>query len=165
MFQAALLGGLFIGVLSALPIVNVANCCCLWIAGGGALSAYLARQDTAPPVSPRQGAVAGLLAGVVGAAVWLVAFAALDVVVGPLEQRMVAAMLDRSVDIPPDVRDMLATIGQQASSPVRYVLGFLFQLFAGAIFSTLGGLLGAIFFHRDTPAAPGGDPVPPPSRE
>ena len=39
MTQAVLLGGLFIGVLSALPIVNLANCCCLWIVGGGAITA------------------------------------------------------------------------------------------------------------------------------
>ena len=46
--------------------------------------------------------------------------------------------------------------------PVRYVLGFVFQLFAGLIFSSLGGLLGAIFFRRDVPPAPGGDAIVPP---
>ena len=35
MLQPALYGGLFIGVLSALPVVNIGNCCCLWFAGGG----------------------------------------------------------------------------------------------------------------------------------
>ena len=44
MIQAALLGGLFIGVLSALPIINVANCCCLWIVTGGLLAARLAQE-------------------------------------------------------------------------------------------------------------------------
>ena len=29
--QPALFGGLFIGVLSALPLVSVGNCCCLWV--------------------------------------------------------------------------------------------------------------------------------------
>src|SRR3954465_13561456 len=31
--QAALLGGLFIGILSALPLIKY--CCCIWIIGGG----------------------------------------------------------------------------------------------------------------------------------
>ena len=33
--QPALYGGLFIGVLSALPLINIGNCCCLWVIGGG----------------------------------------------------------------------------------------------------------------------------------
>ena len=37
--QPALLGGVVIGVLSALPVINVANCCCAWILFGGALAA------------------------------------------------------------------------------------------------------------------------------
>ncbi len=46
--QPALVGGLFIGVLSALPIVNTANCCCcLWVISGGVLAAYL-RQQSSP---------------------------------------------------------------------------------------------------------------------
>ena len=144
MSSAALLGGVFIGVLSALPIINIANCCCLWITGGGVLTAYLAQHDARRPVSPGHGALLGFFAGVTGAVVWLVAFAALDVVVGPVQQRMVEAMLDRSIDVPPDARQMLEAISARSASPLRYVLGFLFQLFAGAVFSTLGGLIGAI---------------------
>ena len=43
--QPALLGGAFIGVLSALPIVSVGNvCCCLWMVTGGALTAWVLQQ-------------------------------------------------------------------------------------------------------------------------
>jgi hypothetical protein len=38
--QPALWGGVFIGVLSALPLVNLGNCCCcLWVLVGGGLAA------------------------------------------------------------------------------------------------------------------------------
>ena len=38
--QPAFWGGLFIGVLSALPFVSVGNCCCcLWVVAGGVLAA------------------------------------------------------------------------------------------------------------------------------
>ena len=38
-YQPALLGGLFIGVLSSLPVVGAANyCCCLWVVVGGVLT-------------------------------------------------------------------------------------------------------------------------------
>ena len=147
MSSAALLGGVFIGVLSALPIVNIANCCCLWVTGGGVLTVYLA-QGTGRPIGPGRGAWLGFFAGVIGAVVWLVAFAALDVVVGPMQQRLIEAMLDRSIDMPPDARQMLEAISARSASPLRYVLGFLFQFLAGALFSTLGGLIGAIFLRK-----------------
>ena len=35
LLQPVLFGGLFMGVLSALPIISIGNCCCLWIMGGG----------------------------------------------------------------------------------------------------------------------------------
>ena len=166
MSQAVLLGGAFIGILSALPIVNIANCCCLWIMGGGALAAYLEQQRTRRTVLPGRGAMLGLLAGIVGAVVWIFAFAIVDSVVGPIEQRMVQAMLERSVDMPPDVRTLMEQVAQRGSSVLRYVAGFAFQLVAGMVFSTLGGLLGAVFFRRDVPPALGGDPlVPPPIPE
>lgn len=145
MVSSALVGGLFIGILSALPIVNVANCCCLWILGGGLIASYLLHDD-AQPMTIGRGARAGLLAGIFGALIWLCASMALNVVVAPLQQRMVDAMIRNAQDMPPDVRTWLDTIGNRASSPVRYLLGFVFHLFGGIIFATLGGVLDAIFF-------------------
>jgi hypothetical protein len=43
----ALLGGLFIGVLSSLPYIKGGNvCCCLWVISGGMLAAWLMQQNT-----------------------------------------------------------------------------------------------------------------------
>ena len=67
MLQAPLLGGLFIGILAALPVVSWGNCCCLWIVGGGVLAAYLDQQRDQRPISAGRGAFAGFLAGIIGA--------------------------------------------------------------------------------------------------
>ena len=72
MIRSATLGGLFIGVLSALPIVGAANCCCcLWVVSGGALAAYLQVQQENRTLAAGEGAAVGALAGVIGAFVWL----------------------------------------------------------------------------------------------
>lgn len=113
--------------------------------GGGVIASYLL-QDDSQPVTVGRGARAGLLAGIFGAFVWLLAAMALNVVVAPLQERMVDSMIRNAQDMPPDVRSWLDTIGNRASSPLRYVLGFLFHFFGGLIFATLGGVLGAIFF-------------------
>ena len=163
MLQSALLGGAVIGVLSALPIVNVANCCCLWIVGGGVLAAYLEQQSEGKSITVGHGAFVGLIAGIVGALVWVFASLAVDVFMAPLQQRMVEEMLRNASDMPPEVRAWLETVGERASTPFRYVAGFLFHLFAGAIFATGGGAIGASYFKRDdVPPALGGTPLPPP---
>src|SRR5205814_1251056 len=66
--QPALIGGLVMGVLSALPLVNAANiCCCLWVIAGGAVAAYLLQQNQTMPIAPGDGALVGLFAGIIGA--------------------------------------------------------------------------------------------------
>ena len=156
MTQAVLLGGLFIGVLSALPIVNIANCCCLWIIGGGAIAVYVAQQDQPLPIGLLGGARIGVRAGIVGALIWLIASMALDLVVAPLQQRAADLMLRSATDMPPDVKAWLDGIGDRASAPLRFVLGFLFQLFIATPFAGLGGLLGAAISGPATPPVQGG---------
>jgi hypothetical protein len=158
--QPALLGGLFIGILSALPIVSVGNCCCLWIIGGGFLAAYLDSQ-TAPQNLPiGRGALDGFLAGVVGAFVWLFMASALDGLLGPLQQRVAEEMARRAQAMPPETRAWFDALASRSSSPLRYVVGFFFQMFVGMIFATIGGMLGALFFKKDVPPALGGAPPP-----
>ena len=51
--QPALLGGVFIGVLSALPFISAANCCCcLWVVAGGVLTVYLRQQNSPMAIQP-----------------------------------------------------------------------------------------------------------------
>jgi hypothetical protein len=150
--QAVLLGGLFIGVLSALPIVNLANCCCLWILGGGAIAAYLTQQQHPAPFGLMDGARVGFRAGVFGAVVWLFASTVVDLMLAPLQQSAADLMLRSATDIPPEVREWLENIGNSASLPARMIIGFFFQLFIAAPFAALGGLLGAAVFAR--PADP-----------
>ena len=152
MSQAVLLGGLFIGVLSALPIVNLANCCCLWILGGGAIAAYFAQQQYPGPFGLMDGARVGFRAGIFGAVIWLFASAVVDVMLAPLQQSAADLMLRSATDIPPEVRAWLENIGNSASLPARMIVGFLFQLLIAAPFAALGGLLGAAVFGR--PALP-----------
>ena len=64
--QPALLGGVFIGVLSALPYINAANCCCLWVIAGGVLVVYLQQQASPTPVATNDAVIGGLIAGAIG---------------------------------------------------------------------------------------------------
>ena len=158
--QPVLLGGLFIGVLSALPIVQLCNCCCLWIAGGGALAAYLQQQNQPAPLTVMNGARVGLLAGVAGAVVWLVLTPALDVVLTPVREQMIGYVLRNAGDMPPEVRAWLETVEREG--PGSYTFAFMLMLVFGSLVAALGGAIAASYFRKDVPPALGGTAPPPP---
>jgi hypothetical protein len=155
MLMPALWGGLAIGVLSALPIVGAFNlCCCMWVVTGGMLAAYVLQSNAAEPISPGDGAIVGLLAGIIGAAVYAVVSLPLNLLLGPMQQRALNRVLESVQDVPPEVRDAFSNMGGTALTAIGVVMGFVMMLFAGAIFATVGGLLGAVFFRKK--------PEPPP---
>jgi len=146
LIQPVLLGGLFLGVLSALPIISAGNCCCLWTLGGGMLAAYLAQQQTPQPLRLLDGARIGFLAGLAGAAIWLFAAVIVDLLMSPLQQRMIDLVLRNARDIPPEARGILEGFSRQTSMAARLAIGFVFQLFIQTPFAAVGGLLGVAMF-------------------
>jgi len=152
------------GVLSALPIIQAGNaCCCLWVVSGGVIAAYLFQQNTTTPITPADGALIGLLAGLAGALVRTVVAIPIDLLVSPMQQAIVQRLLDMGT-LPPEMRGMVERYGHGgAVGGVMFVFARVFELvfwlFAGGIFSTLGGLLGALLFKKQTP--PGVIDVPP----
>ena len=156
-----LFGGLVMGVLSALPIVAAGNlCCCLWVVSGGVVAAFVLQQRQPTPITHGDGALVGLLAGIVGAFVYLIVKIPIDLVAGPIEREMLRRVLEEANNIPPEFRRMMSS---RAGLGVGMAIGFVFMLFVGAIFSTLGGLLGAVFFRKPLPppAVTGTDTTPP----
>jgi hypothetical protein len=155
--QPAIIGGLVAGVLSALPFVNLFNaCCCLWVVTGGVVAAYLLQERDPVPIQVGDGAIVGLMAGVVGAFVNLILSIPITLMLAPMQR----AMLDRFIDsgrLPPEMREVVASGFGTAAG---IVFGFMFALFAGVIFSTLGGILGAVIFRKKTEPPPVLD-VPP----
>jgi hypothetical protein len=155
--QAAILGGVVMGVLSALPIISVGNlCCCMWVVSGGLVAAYVFQQHYPAPMTAADGALAGLLAGLVGAVVHLVLSIPIDLMLAPMEHAMVQRIVDMSGNAPPELRDWFERYGRGGAASFGFfivgrVVVFICALFIGAIFSTLGGLLGSVVFVRKLP--------------
>ncbi len=147
--QAILIGGVFIGVLSALPVVSLANCCCLWVAGGGIVAAYLRQQGQSHALPVGEGALVGCLAGVCGAVVHTMVSLPIMLFMAPMQEQL-AEMLRGNADVPPEVAEMIEQIG--AAGPLALMVSFGFMLVFGMIFSTLGGVLGTVIFRGDRPA-------------
>jgi hypothetical protein len=153
-FRPALLGGVFIGVLSALPFIGAANlCCCLWVVAGGVLTAYLQQQAQPEPIEAGDAALGGLIAGLVGAVITIVIGQILLSVTGPLVQEQVRRALESNPDVPPEVRDLITRL---TSGGGIALLQAAIYLPVYAIFGLLGGLLGMAFFKKKPPASPAG---------
>jgi Family of unknown function (DUF5518) len=153
--QPALIGGLVMGVLSALPLISAANfCCCLWVVSGGLVAAYLLQQNQTLPITAGDGALVGLVAGVIGAFVMFVLSIPIGMLVEPMQRAMAQRVLDMAGPMPPFFRQILQNqadpntdIGMVSRIAVRMFV-FFFFLIAGSIFSTLGGLLGVALFKK-----------------
>jgi len=146
--QPALLGGLFIGVLSALPVVSSANCCCLWVIAGGVLVVYLQQQNTPLPVETADAVLGGLIAGLIGAVIACLGQYILYAITGTFWQDMMRQQLEQNSEIPPEFRDMMIRIFTGRS---LWLLILAFTLPLYAVFAMLGALLGLAFFRKKLP--------------
>ncbi len=162
--QPALIGGLFIGILSALPIVGAFNlCCCAWVVGGGIVTAYLMQNAAALAITVGDGALGGLLAGIIGAAIHAVLAIPVLVIMGPLQQRFLQQFMENARDMPEGLRLFMERgMFGGAGLALVFISTFMLWLVLGAIFGTIGGMIGAAIFNRSKPAVLPGPPVPPP---
>jgi hypothetical protein len=154
--QPALLGGAFIGVLSALPIINMGNCCCcLWVLGGGVLAVYLRQQNTRGQVEASEGALIGLMAGFIGGVIGAVLAIPIQMLMGPLQAEWMSRILESNQDMPPEAREMMQRI---VAGGALQVASAIMNVIVSTIFGMLGGLLGVAIFKRNAPPPP-----PPPT--
>ena len=160
--QPALLGGVFIGVLSALPIVNFANCCCVWVIGGGMLAAYLAQQNYPFQLSAADGALVGLMAGAIGGVVGTIISIPMDAMMAPYVQQ-VLQRIAANPDFPPETRGMLENMSAGGITVFRIIARLCFGVVVGAIFAMLGGLLGVALFKKKDLPPPGTTEILPPA--
>jgi hypothetical protein len=138
--KPALLGGLIVGILSAIPIINY--CCCIWSIGGGALAAFLYIKGSPVPVKTGDGAVVGGLAGIVGGIIYLIIGLPIALLFG---MAAMTEQLERS----------------NVQLPFSGALLMVVAAFVGAIIlallATLGGVIGVAIFEKRK-----GDGLPPP---
>jgi ABC-type phosphate transport system permease subunit len=150
--QPALLGGLLIGVLSALPFVSM--CCCLWVIAGGVLTTYLLQERLTTPVTAGDATIAGLLAGVIGAILSTVLSQLMAIARGVTVADGINELLGQG-RLPPEMTGALEQVRDMPTA-VFMIGALLVTLFIYPIFSMLGALLGVALFKRQPPPPPPG---------
>jgi len=154
--QPALLGGAFIGVMSALPFVSIGNCCCcLWVLSGGALAVYLRKQNSIGPVTAAEGALVGLLAGVIGGVIGTVLNIPIQMFMGPMQAEWMSRIASAgNEDLPPEIREMMEKLAAGGALGAASIFMSFMTIIMSTIFGMLGGLLGVAIFKGNTPPQP-----------
>lgn len=175
MFKPALIGGGVFGALAAIPgfdVLNTCTCCSLVIAGGF-LSAYLYSKEcraAGSHFSPGTGALVGLIAGAFFALATTIVGTMVVMTFGKPAIAWLLESLQTMPNVPPEAQDQLdearRQLDDQAFSILSAVWMFFTSVLLGAIFSTIGGLIGGAVFKVQPvpPAAPTRDMMPPSDR-
>jgi hypothetical protein len=142
--KAALLGGLLVGVFSAvhslIPIVSM--CCCIWSIIGGALAAFIYIKGSPTPVQMGEGAMVGGLAGVVGGVIYVIIYLPIAILWG---MATMEEQLNRSgVQLP-------------FSGSILMVVASIIGAVLIILLATLGGVIGTAIFEKRK----GGNAAPP----
>ena len=129
--KPALLGGLIVGVLSAIPFINY--CCCIWSIGGGVLAAYLYIKSSQTPVAMGEGAMVGGMAGAVGAVIYLILGLPIAIFFGmaAMEQQLYRS----GVHLP-------------FSGILLMIVSGIVGAIVLAVLATLGGVIGVAIFEK-----------------
>lgn len=164
--RPALIGGIVLGLLSGLPYVGLGNvACCIWVVAGGALATYLYIKKSPTPVDMGEGALLGLLAGVIGYVVKIVVGLPIAIMAGYPEQHILFNLMEQ-------LDPQKAEVYRQAMEDVMsrpffeqftlnvFSLGSLLGLLVTVIFAVVGGLVAVPLFEKRK--ADAGTPPPPP---
>jgi hypothetical protein len=154
--KPAIIGGVILGVLSAIPFVNIVNvCCCAWAILGGALATNFYVKGSARPATPADGAVLGILAGVVGGLIYVVLGVPLALAFGNVMGAAVTNIIAQQDPTQAEaIRAQMAASTSVAGALMNHIIGGIVL----AVFATVGGLLGVPLFEKRK----GGPTAPPP---
>jgi hypothetical protein len=162
--KPAVIGGVVLGLLSAIPFVNFVNlCCCLWAILGGLLASYLYVKNSPTPANAGDGAIVGAIAGAIGAVIYLILGIPLAIVSG---SAMRTILINWMASINPSQADL---VRRQMEAQGDNIAGVIVQSVIGAVlllvFAVIGGLIGIPIFEKrkggtmpPPPPAPGGAP-------
>jgi len=161
--QPAIIGGLIIGIGSAVPGISILNCCfCGWALIGGAVAVKLTLDNSPRGLKKSDGLQIGFYTGLIAALVFMVVATPiiLSGVATKASLKLMYGLLNNLNN--PEIRDTLTTALLQAEEmgPLQRLLGsipvMIVQVIFQALFSILGGLLGVQFLEKrtDTPPPP-----------
>ncbi len=152
MWRPALIGGVLLGILSAIPPLSFLNCaCCAWVIGGGILAANLYVKSSPAVVTLGSGVGLGLLTGAIGGVVSTIFSIPVQILMSTLFAEYAAQarqMLSELPNMPPVWRDLILSSSNAGLNVTSVILAAFVTVTVYALFGMLGGVLGVAIFEK-----------------
>jgi hypothetical protein len=168
LLKPTLIAGLLFGFLGGVPFVNFINCaCCALIIAAGFLASYLYSKEcrkVGAEFRPGTGALVGLVAGAFYALMTTLVGTVASLAMGDFVATHLVDFFKQLPNMPADTVEQLDRMAEQAGtfSVGGLIVSFFGNVLFGAIFATVGGLIGGAVFKVERPAPPPPAPPPPP---
>lgn len=160
-----LVGGLVMGILSVVPLLNAGNtCCCLWAWVGGAVAAKLLVDGSPQPVTINDGAKIGLYAGLLGAFIRIFIGLPVELVTLPYQLKTLGnfAQQVNNPALQKYVQDMVDQMSGQGlgTQIISLIPGTLIGAILLCGFTVLGTMAGVKIFEKRQNLPPQAPPPP-----
>ncbi|MER3523413.1 MAG: hypothetical protein C4326_04930 [Ignavibacteria bacterium] len=162
MLLPALYGGIIMGVISAVPGLNLVNClCCAGVMFGGFMAVFFYKKELTPEMPPlssadgmQLGALAGVFGGIIGGLLSIIILQLAGNVGGEMILQFMEGLKDT---MPPDAWDQMErSIREGEVSIFNLIIGIIIDV----VFGLIGGLIGySVFRSKDRPAHPPQSPA------
>jgi hypothetical protein len=149
--QPALVGGMFLGFLSTLPFVDLANClCCMWVLMGGGIGAVLLARQRPAGITFGDGAYVGVLSGLFGAVVGTAVHIPMQIIsmrlLGTQPQQFEEVLQRMGVEGP--MKDFMMRVMSGEISAVTILFTFFSYLLMWSLFAMIGGILTVAIMNK-----------------
>jgi hypothetical protein len=165
-YRATLIGGLVIGLVTGLPLINILNrcCCCGIVLLCGMASLYIYKQEFTDEMAPLESSdalILGILAGIAGAFIGTAVLVLSRFIFGPVDEKLLQRVQEQG-SLTPEMSDfvsdkLIKTLEKSIEDGVNIgdiLSELLFGIILYPIFSMLGGLIGFGIFGKKKPGAP-----------
>jgi hypothetical protein len=152
MLKPALIAGVLLGILSAVPPLSFFNCfCCAWVIGGGMLAAHLYVKSSPSVVKLGSGVSLGALTGGIGGIVTTAFNIPVQILMNTIFARYASQarqVLSELPNLPPSFRDLILASGNTGFSLLSLVIAAFLNVIIFGVIAMLGGVLGVAIFEK-----------------
>ncbi|MFC2168987.1 hypothetical protein ACFLRM_00260 [Acidobacteriota bacterium] len=158
MFMPALVGGVIAGILSGVPLISCL--CCLWIIGGGMVSAYLLAKNTSAVLRASDGAIVGIFSGIVAAIINTLISFPFRALNREFARNFLETLSEYMEEMPSGWESWL-NFGDMKTSFFMIMFGLVVSVVIFSVFGALGGVIGiSLFGKKPIPIDQGDRDVP-----
>jgi hypothetical protein len=170
MLKPALIAGVLVGILSAVPPLSFFNCfCCAWVIGGGMLAAHLYVKNSPQVVKLGSGVALGGITGAIGGVVTTIFNIPVQILMNTIFANYASQarqVLSEIPTLPPSLREMILASGNSGFSLLAVIIAAILNIFIFGVIAMLGGVIGIAIFEKRKVELPGPPstyiPPPPP---